>query len=139
LSTPAIELSDAPLGLRVLRWLDLVVLALALPVFVLADLPMVGYAGAAILWLGQRAVREVLARQAKRADDVRTSVGLNAASMIGRGWVVALGIFGTYLVGGTEAGLAASVLILALFTLFFAGEAVLRPFDSPAPRRDPAP
>lgn len=122
-----------------MRWLDLVALALALPLFLLADFPMVGYAGGAILWLVQRGIREVVTRRAERSDDIRTTVGLNAASMIGRGWLVGFGVFGTYLVGGEDAGLAAALLVLALFTLWFAAEAALRPFDSPAARRRTAP
>ncbi len=134
MSTRAIELSEAPRALRALRWVDLVVLALALPLFLLADLPIVGYAGGALLWLVQRAIREVVERRARASDDIRTTVGLNAASMIGRGWLVGFGVFGTYLVGGDDAGLAAALLFLALFTLFFGAEAALRPFDAPTAR-----
>jgi len=36
--------------LRVLRYLDLVVLVLALPIFIAADLPLLGWAGAAVGW-----------------------------------------------------------------------------------------
>ena len=37
-----------------LKYVDLLVLAAALAVFVLAELPMVGYAAAAAAWLAQR-------------------------------------------------------------------------------------
>ncbi|MCW2959367.1 MAG: hypothetical protein JWP18_2170, partial [Solirubrobacterales bacterium] len=40
-----------------LRYLDLVILALALPVFLLADFPMLGYAAAAAAWIVQRLVQ----------------------------------------------------------------------------------
>ena len=39
-----------------LRYADLALLALALPVFVLADLPLVGYAAIAAAWLVQHAM-----------------------------------------------------------------------------------
>jgi hypothetical protein len=49
--------------------------------------------------------------------------------MIVRGWLVALSIF---LVGlsDSDAGLAAAMLIIALFTLYLAMQLALRPFDS---------
>ena len=39
------------------KYLDLVVLALALPVFLLAGWPMLGYAAGAVAWLAQRAIQ----------------------------------------------------------------------------------
>ncbi len=40
--------------MAVLRQLDLVVLALALPIFIAADFPLLGYAAGAVAWLVQR-------------------------------------------------------------------------------------
>ena len=54
-----------------LRYLDIVILILALPVFLAADLPMLGYAAAAVAWLVQRAIQVVLNRKAAAADDPR--------------------------------------------------------------------
>ena len=42
--------------MRMMRYLDLALLALALPIFVAADLPLLGWAGAAFGWLLQRGV-----------------------------------------------------------------------------------
>src|SRR3954468_554271 len=81
-----------------MRYLDLLVLALALPVFVLAGLPMLGYAAAAAAWLVQRRLREYLNRRARSTDDPRTVAGLLAGSMLVRGWFVAGAIFGVGLV-----------------------------------------
>jgi len=116
-------------GLRVVRVLDLVVLALALPVFVLAGLPLLGYAVAAGAWLLQRGVGSLLARRAAASDDPRTVVGLLTASMIGRGWTVALAIFAAGLLIEREAGLSAAILLLAIFTVYFTAQAILRPFE----------
>jgi hypothetical protein len=112
----------------VLRQLDLVVLALALPVFLAAGFPLAGYATAAGAWLVQRAIKAIFERQAKASDDPRTAVGLTAGSMIARGWLVALTIL---LVGLAEndAGLAAAVLVIVLFTIHFTVSMVLRPFE----------
>ncbi len=62
-------------------------------------------------------------------------VGLLAGSMIGRGWLVAGSIFAVGLLGDREDGLAAAVLSIALFTVFFATQMVVRPFDQPPPPR----
>jgi hypothetical protein len=114
----------------VLRLLDLVVLALALPVFVLAGLPLAGYAAAAGAWLVQRAVQIALERRAKASDDPRTVVGITAGSMIGRGWLVALTIFGVGVAVDREAGLSAAVLVIVLFTVYFTVSMILRPFEA---------
>lgn len=129
MSTHALGTSDpsgTPAVLRVFRYLDLLVLALALPIFLVAGFPLLGYAATALAWLAQRGIRALLERQAAAADDPRTMVGLTAASMIARGWLVALTIFGAGMVE-REAGLAAAVLAIALFTVFLSSEMVLRP------------
>jgi hypothetical protein len=113
----------------VLRLLDLVVLALAFPVFVLAGLPLAGYGAAAAAWVAQRALQLALERRARASDDPRTVVGIATASMIGRGWLVALTIFGVGMAAGNDAGLAAAVLVIVLFTLYFTLSMILRPFD----------
>jgi hypothetical protein len=114
--------------MAVLRQLDLVVLALVLPVFLAAGLPPAGYGAAAGAWLVQRAVKAMFERRAKASDDPRTVVGLTAGSMIVRGWLVALTIL---LVGLAEndAGLAAAVLVIVLFTIHFTLSMMLRPFE----------
>jgi hypothetical protein len=120
----------------VVRLLDLVVLALALPVFVVAGLPLAGYAAAAGAWLVQRAIQVTLERRARASDDPRTVVGLTAGSMIGRGWLVALTIFGVGVAVDREAGLSAAVLVIVLFTVYYTVSMILRPFEAAGePRR----
>jgi hypothetical protein len=100
------------------RWLDLVLLTVALPVFLVADLPLLGWVTGAGVWLAQRAIQVWIERRAGRTRDPRSVVGLMAGSMIGRGWLVALTIFAVGL-GDEDAGLAAAVLVIALFTVYF--------------------
>jgi hypothetical protein len=116
--------------LRALGYLDLAALAFALPVFLVAGFPMLGYAVAAGAWIFQRVVREFVSRRAAAAPDVRTSIGLNAASMILRGWLVAFAIFAVGL-RDPQAGLAAAVLFLFLFSIFFTMQAIVRPSGRP--------
>jgi hypothetical protein len=127
-STHALLNSEEPLGLRIYRVLDLVVLALALPVFLAIGLPLLGWGACAAAWLVQRGLQLVLERRARASDDIRTVAGLVTGSMITRGWLVALSIFGAGMVE-REAGLAAAVLTIMLFTIYFTGHMVLRPFD----------
>jgi hypothetical protein len=119
-----------------LRYLDLVLLALALPLFVATGLPMLGYAAGAGAWLVQRGVQVALNRRAASSRDPRTVVGVTAGSMIGRGWLVALTIFAAGL-ENEDAGLAAAVLVIVLFTAYFTVSMIMRPFDTD-PTRQPS-
>ena len=129
------DAAEAGIGLSLLRYLDLIVLALALPLFVLADLPMLGYAVAAAAWLVQRGINALATRRAQASEDPRTVVGLLAGSMIGRGYLVAGSIFAVGLAGAREDGLAAALISITLFTIYFSSNMVVRPFDQPSPRR----
>jgi hypothetical protein len=100
------------------RFLDLAVLALALPVFLAAGLPVIGWAAAGAAWIVQRALQLALERRARASDDPRTVAGLITGSMIARAWIMALAVFGVGL-AEREAGLAAAVLTIVLFTVYF--------------------
>ena len=108
---------DVPTAVKVLRNLDLAFLALALPIFLAAGFPILGWATAAGLYVGQRLIAMLAARKAEQADDPRTTVGLLAGSMIGRGWLVAGAILTIGLTTDSETGLTAAILFLATFTV----------------------
>ena len=115
------------------RYLDLIVLALALPVFVVAGWPLLGYAAGAVAWLAQRAIQawtNAQALQAQEDGNVKRVAGYVTGSMIGRGWLVALIIFGAGMIEN-DAGLAAAVLVIVLFTVYFAASMAVRPFQTP--------
>lgn len=118
-------------GLTLVRYLDLVALAAALPLFLLAGLPMLGYTVAAGAWLVQRGINHLAQAKAKASDDPRTVVGLLAGSMIGRGWLTAGSIMAVGLAGAREDGLAAAILCIALFSIYFPMQIIARPFDDP--------
>jgi hypothetical protein len=120
-----------------IRYLDLVLLALALPIFLVGGLPMLGYAAGAAAWLVQRGIQTALNRKAAAADDPRTVVGITAGSMIGRAWLVALTIFAAGL-NDEDAGLAAAVLVIVLFTAYFTVSMIMRPFDTDTTSRQPS-
>jgi hypothetical protein len=114
--------------LRLVRYLDFAVLLLALPIFVAAGLPMLGWLGAAGGWCLQRLVQVGIEKRARESDDPRTVAGLLTGSMIARGWIVAGSIFVVGL-AEREAGLAAAILSITLFTFYFTSQMLTRPFE----------
>jgi putative exporter of polyketide antibiotics len=120
----------------VLRYADLVLLAVALPVFVVAGWPLLGYAVGAGAWLAARAIGLVADRRVSRdiaGGERRHAVGVMAMAMLGRVWLLALAVL---LVGlaEREAGLAAALLAAALFTVYFGGQGLARLFEPETPR-----
>jgi hypothetical protein len=102
---------------KAVRWLDLAVLAIALPVFLAAGLPLLGWAGIAGAWLVHRAAQELLERRARASGDPRRSTAVLGLSMFARVWFLALTIF---VIGKTdrEAGLSAALLSVILVTVY---------------------
>ena len=121
--------SDTPTSVRVLRNIDVPVLALALIIFVVAGLPLLGWLTGAGAWAIQRLISEYATRKSNEAEDPRAKVGILAASMIGRGWLVA-GIIIAVGLGNNEAGLSAAVLFLAVFTVQFTMTLAMRPYET---------
>jgi hypothetical protein len=107
------------MAVRVLRNVDLGVLAIALPVFIAAGFPILGWVTGAGLYVAQRLVRAYANRRAERAEDPRTTVGLLAGSMLARGWIVSGTILAVGLSTKSSVGLSAAVLFLATFTVAF--------------------
>jgi hypothetical protein len=115
------------------KYVDLLLLAAALAVFLLAGLPMLGYAVGAVAWLVQRGVQMVAARRSLvelKAGNRQKAMGIVAATTLGRVWLLATAVL---LVGLSEreAGLAAAVLVLVLFTVSFAAQGISHLFGEP--------
>jgi hypothetical protein len=118
------------------RYVDLIVLATALAVFLLGDLPMLGFAVGAAAWLVQRGVQTFVASRARRdlkAGNRQRAMGIVAMSTLGRVWLMATAVL---LVGlaEREAGLAAAVLVGILFTVSFAAQGISHLFGEPEVR-----
>jgi hypothetical protein len=116
--------------LLIIRNLDLVLLVVALPVFLVAGWPIAGYLAGTGAWIAQRLVAHYATRKAKETDDLKKMAGIMTGSMIGRGWLVALTILIVGLTVSDAAGLAAGVLFLAVFTASFTAGIIIRPFDT---------
>jgi hypothetical protein len=120
--------SDTPTSVRVMRNIDVPLLALALVLFLVADLPLLGWVTGAGAWAIQRVISELAMRKANASTDPRTKVGLLAGSMIGRGWLVA-GIIIAVGLNDNDAGLAAAVLFLAVFTFQLTMTLAMKPYE----------
>jgi hypothetical protein len=115
--------------MRIARNIDLIFLALAALVFLALGLPILGWATGAGAWVAQRLLRDFLTARARKADDPREMVGYMAGSMIARGWIVALIIFGVGLSTNDDVGLSAAVLFVMTFTFYLSVSMITRPFD----------
>jgi hypothetical protein len=120
--TEVVHRSD-PLAL--LRHVDVLLVLMTAPLVLLADLPLLGYAAGAGVWIFQRFVAEALDRRARQAATARHAVGLNLAGMFARSWLVALTILAVGLAGQREDGLMAAIVVLAAFTVYFAMSLIL--------------
>ena len=116
-----------------LRVIDLVLLALALPVFLVAGWPILGWLTGAAVWGMWRGIGAYADRKASQTRDPRQVAGIAAGSMIGRGWIMGLTILAVGLTDN-RAGLSAAVLAVACFTLWFSLSIVTRPLPDKGPR-----
>lgn len=103
-----------------LRYIDLVLIWLTVPLALLLGAPELGVLVAAVAWTVQRVVALRAERRAKATEDVRDALGLNLAVMLGRMWLLASTILAVGLAGSREDGVAAAALLLAAFTISFA-------------------
>ncbi len=115
------------------KYVDLLVLAAALAVFLLGGFPMLGFAVGAAAWLLQRGIQAIAARRAQdelSAGNRQKAMGIVAATTLGRVWLMATAVL---LVGLAErqSGLAAAVLVLVLFTISFAAQGLAHLFGEP--------
>ena len=111
-----------------MRNLDLIVLTVALPVFIAAELPLLGWAAATFAWLASRVVQTFAERRAVASGDRRVAIGARAATLMGRLYLVGL----TVLAAGVierEAGLAAGLLSVLVFTVYFATLFIVKPLE----------
>jgi hypothetical protein len=110
------------------RYLDLVLLVVALPVFLAAGFPMAGYLAVAGIWIvlygieliSNRAIEGAVARRDRKA-----AMGWLGATGLARAWIVALGVLIIGLAAGKDAGLAAAILAAILFTVHLGSRVLL--------------
>jgi hypothetical protein len=112
-----------------LRYVDLILLAAALPVFLAAGLPMIAYAVIAVVWLAQHGIEILTNRAVRRAaarGDRQAAMGWVGATTLARVWTIALAVLLVGVLDSRDAGLAAAVLSAVLFTVHFGGRLLSR-------------
>jgi uncharacterized membrane protein YkgB len=113
------------------KHVDLLALAAALAVFAIGDLPLLGYAVAAAAWLAQRGIQVLATRRVNRelaGGNRQRAMGIVAATTLGRVWLMVTAALLAGLVE-REAGLAACVLLVVLFTVSFAAQGIAHLFE----------
>lgn len=102
---------------RAFAQLDLVIIAAALPLFLLADLPIIGYVVASVAWLIQRFARAAAEARIQQGGEARTIALLTAGSLVGPIWFMTMTVLVVGIAVSRPDGLAAALLTLALFTV----------------------
>jgi hypothetical protein len=106
-------------ALALVRYLDVVLVVLAVPVALALDAPVVGVVVSAAAWLLQRVLARAGQRWiASRGADAR--FGLNLVDGFGRIWLLAGAIVLAAVIGGRRDGLAAALLIFCAYSIAFA-------------------
>jgi hypothetical protein len=114
-----------------LRYIDLVLLWLTVPLALVLGAPQLGVLLAAGVWTIQRAVALVVDRKAIARETARAAIGLNMATMFVRLWLVVCTIVVAGVGGSREDGVAAAGVLLVVFTISLAATLLLRSLSRP--------
>ena len=112
-----------------LRYMDLAIVVLTAPIAMLLGAPVLGLSVGAVVWVVQRVLELQLARVAATREDIRAAIGYNLAGVVGRAWLVGLTIVAVGTLGEREDGLAAAILVLVAFTIYFANSLLVRSLE----------
>jgi len=121
--------------MEALRNIDILVLLIAVPVFVLVGAPMSAWIVIAIAWVAGRIGIELAARKrrtALAASNRNAALGVTAMATMGRVWLLAGAILLVGLLDQREAGLAAALLALVLMTVRLGTTFLVHIFDPEA-------
>lgn len=101
---------------------------LALPVFVAAGLPLLGWGAATLAWLISKGIDVYAQRRAAASGDRKVAMGARAATLIGRLYTVGLMVLAAGIIE-REAGLTGGILAVVVFTVYFATLFVVKPLE----------
>ena len=104
----------------ILRYLDVVLLAVATPIALAFGAPALGFAIGAGAWVAQRILAEADRRWIRNTKTPRAQLGLNLFEAFGRIWLLAGAIVLAGVVGGRADGLTAALVIFAAYSVAFA-------------------
>ena len=117
-----------------LRYIDLVLLWLTVPLALALGAPPVGLLLAAVVWTVQRFVALEVDRRARQRDSAREAIGLNMATMMARQWLLAATVVVAGVGSGREDGVTAAAVLLVAFTISLAATLLLRALSRTDPR-----
>lgn len=120
--------------LALMRWLDVALLVVTVPVLLLAGTPVLGTLVGAGLWILQRLASHLLERKARQTQDAKRYTGIMLGTTLARAWLVGLTILTVGLAGAREDGLTAAIIVLSAFTVYFALSLILRPLERSSAR-----
>ncbi len=107
-------------SMLILRYLDVVLLAIATPIALALGAPALGFAIGAGAWVLQRILAEADRRWIRNTKTPRAQLGLNLFEAFGRIWLLAGAIVLSGIVGGRADGLTAALVIFAAYSVAFA-------------------
>jgi len=110
-----------------LRYLDLVLVALAAPIMLLIGVSPSGYLIGAGVWFVLRAVGIAVERYAATTTEAGRQIGIRLGYMLGRLFMLAITVILVRKSDGQDAGLAALGVIVGAFTIQLAVSAIGRP------------
>lgn len=108
------------------RYVDLIVLALSIIVFIAGGEPILGWVTIAVAWPLQRAFQAWMESRADAAEDAHSFFRYMAGSLIGRAWIITIAIFAIGIID-RPSGLAAAILAAIVFTTYLISSLILRP------------
>lgn len=104
----------------VLRYLDVLVVAVVAAPALALGAPVLGYAVGGGTWIAQRVLQVLDRRWTGRFADPRRAVGVNLFERFGRIWLLAGAIVVAGVVGGRRDGLTAALVIFGAYSIAFA-------------------
>jgi hypothetical protein len=117
-----------------LRYIDLVLLWLTVPLAIVLGAPAFGVLVAAIVWTVQKQIALQVDRIARSRENPRAAIGLNVATMMGRMWLLAATIIVAGVAVDRRDAVAAALVLLGAFTISFAMTLLLRVLERSGPR-----
>ena len=108
------ELAGLP---AVVRYLDLVLLAVAAPILLLIGVPAVGYGAAAGAWLVLRIAGVGVDHYLRQMADARREISIRLGYLLARIFLLALAVILVRQGSGRDAGLTALLVIVFAFTV----------------------
>lgn len=109
-----------------LRYIDLVLLWLTVPLALALGAPTLGILLAAVVWTVQRLVALQVDRWARERETARETIGMNMATMLGRMWLIGATIVAAGVGGSREDGVAAAAVLLVAYTISLGATLVVR-------------